>query len=102
MSVKELKEIVNKYINLVDAEAAEWYCENVLMAAFYEDYESTYSFIENITKEEMEYVAGCFAEIVEHFQNPSIIPIMRSKYLELIGKNEVDWKEIEILEDFIH
>lgn len=102
MDVKKLKEMVNKYMNFEDAEEAECYCEYVLMDAFYEDYETTYSFIENITKEEMEYVASCFAEIVEHFQNPNIIPIMRSKYLELIGKDDVDWKEIEVLEDFIY
>ena len=102
MDVNELKEMVNKYMNFEDAEDAEWYCENVLMDAFYKDYETTYSFIENITKEEMEYVAACFAEIVEHFQNPDIIPIMRSKFLELIGKDDVDWDEIEILEDFIY
>lgn len=102
MDVKELKDIVNKYINFEDAEDAEWYCENVLMEAFYNDYETTYSFIENITKEEMEYVASCFAEIVEHFQNPDIIPIMKSKYLELVGKDDVDWKEIEVLDHFIN
>lgn len=102
MTAKELKEIVKKYIDLEDAEDAEWYCENIVMDAFYKNYDSTYLFIENITKDEIEYVASCFAEIVEHFQNPSIIPIMKSKYLELIGKEGVEWKEIEALEDFIY
>lgn len=102
MSVNEIKEIVNKYINTDDAEEAEWYCENVVMDAFFKDYDSTYLFIENITKEEIEHTASCFAEIVEHFQNPSIISIMRSKYIELIGKEGVEWDEIESLEDYIH
>lgn len=101
MSVKEIREIVNKYINIEDAEESEWYCENVVMDVFFKDYESTYSFIENITKEELEYTASCFAEIVEHFQNPSIILIMKSKYLELIGREGVEWPEIEVLEHFI-
>lgn len=102
MSVNAIKEIVSKYINIEDAEEAEWYSENVLMNAFFEDYDSTYLFIKNITKEELEYIASCFVEIVEHFQNPSIISIMKSKYLELIGTEGVEWNEIKSLEDYIH
>lgn len=104
MDIKEIGKKVNDMINCQDAEEREWQYNNVVTPALFKNYDMTYAFIKQITKEQMIELAGGMEEVVEHFNKEELADLIIERYNTLVGTdgNQVDFETMKTLKDFIN
>lgn len=104
MDIKTIEKKVNDMINCQDAEKYEWQYNNVVTPALCEDYDTTYAFIKQITKEQMIELAGGMEEVVEHFNKEELADLIIERYNTLVGEDgdKVDLETMKTLKDFLN
>lgn len=103
MKTENIAEKVNRMIACQDAETYEWMYENIVTPALCEDYDLTFAYIQNISKEHMMNLASGMDEIVEHFNKEELADLIVERFMTLIGDkgDEVDVKTIKTLKKFL-